>query len=119
MLWMNESPRRRRWIGRSLRSPWLPGRAETMIHDYKWHGTTSLFAASNVLTGKVIGSCMDQHRHVEFLKFLRIIDSQAPGGPAVHLILDNYATHKHATFKAWLVRHPGSTCTSSQPVPPG
>ena len=86
--------------------PMVKGRAETVTHDYKRNGTTTLFAAMDVLTGKVIGSCMDQHRHVEFLRFLRTIDSQVPKGLAVHLILDNYATHKHANVKAWLVKHP-------------
>ena len=86
--------------------PMVRGRAETMTHDYKRHGTTTLFAALDVLTGKVIGSCMDQHRHVEFLKFLATIDKQVPKYLAVHLILDNYATHKHANVKAWLVKHP-------------
>jgi len=86
--------------------PMVRGRAETVTHDYKRNGTTTLFAALDVLTGKVIGSCMDQHRHVEFLKFLKTIDQQVPKGLAVHLILDNYATHKHANVKAWLVKHP-------------
>ena len=86
--------------------PMIPGRAETMTHDYKRHGTTTLFAALDVLTGKVIGSCMGQHRHVEFLKFLKTIDAQVPKQLAVHMVLDNYATHKHANVKAWLVKHP-------------
>ena len=85
--------------------PMVKGRAETMTHDYKRNGTTTLFAALDVLTGKVIGSCMDQHRHVEFLKFLNTINKQVPKGTAVHLILDNYATHKHANVKLWLVKH--------------
>jgi transposase len=86
--------------------PMVKGRAETVTHDYKRNGTTTLFAALDVLTGRVIGSCMPKHRHVEFLKFLHTIDQQVPKGPAVHLILDNYATHKHANVKAWLVKHP-------------
>jgi transposase len=86
--------------------PMKPGRAGTMTHDYKRHGTTTLFAALNVLTGMVIGQCLPRHRHTEFLKFLRIIDRQVPKGLAVHLILDNYATHKHAEITAWLARHP-------------
>lgn len=77
-----------------------------MTQDYKRHGTTTLFAALNVLTGKVIGSCLPRHRHVEFLKFPNTIDQQVPKGLAVHLILDNYATHKHPNVKAWRVKHP-------------
>ena len=73
--------------------PMKPGRAGTMTHDYKRNGTTTLFAALNVLTGVVIGQCLPRHRHEEFLKFLRTIDRQVPKGLAVHLILDNYATH--------------------------
>jgi transposase len=86
--------------------PMVPGRAATMTHDYKRHGTTTLFAALDVLTGKVIGSCLPKHRHTEFLKFLKIIDTEVPDGLEVHLILDNYATHKHATVAAWLDKHP-------------
>ena len=67
-----------------------------MTHDYKRNGTTTLFAALDVLTGKVIGSCLPRHRHTEFLKFLKIIDTEVPEGLDVHLILDNYSTHKHA-----------------------
>jgi len=73
--------------------PMKRGRAGTMTHDYKRNGTTTLFAALNVLTGVVIGQCLPRHRHEEFLKFLRTIDRQVPKGLAVHLILDNYATH--------------------------
>jgi transposase len=86
--------------------PMIKGRAATMTHDYKRNGTTTLFAALDVLTGQVIGSCLPQHRHNEFVKFLKIIDSEMPAGLAVHLILDNYATHKHPTVRAWLTRHP-------------
>jgi transposase len=86
--------------------PMVPGRAQTMTHDYKRHGTTTLFAALDVLTGHVIGSCMPQHRHEEFLKFLKTIDREVPKGLAVHMILDNYATHKHADLRAWLETHP-------------
>ena len=84
----------------------VPGRAQAMTHDYKRHGTTTLFAALDVLTGNVIGSCMPQHRHEEFLKFLKTIDGEVPKGLAVHMILDNYATHKHADVRAWLDAHP-------------
>jgi len=86
--------------------PIKPGRAGTMTHDYKRNGTTTLFAALDVLTGKVIGQCLPRHRNGEFLKFLRTIDRQVPKGLAVHLILDNYATHNHPNVKAWLAKHP-------------
>jgi len=79
----------------------VPGRAHTMPHDYKRHDTTTLFASLNVLTGHVIGSCLPRHRHEEFLRFLRTIDREVPKGLAVHMILDNYATHKHPEVKAW------------------
>jgi transposase len=88
--------------------PGLPlkkGRLQTMTHDYKRHGTTTLFAALNVLNGKVIGTCMDKHRHQEWLRFLRLIDRQTPADQAVHLIVDNYATHKHPKVQRWLARH--------------
>src|SRR5450756_1610910 len=87
--------------------PMTKGRAGTTTSDYKRHGTTTLFAALDVLTGSVIGSCMDQHRHEEFLKFLRTIDREVPKTLAVHMILDNYATHKHPAVKAWMAAHPG------------
>jgi len=86
--------------------PMVPGRAQTMTHDYKRHGTTTLFAALDVLTGKVIGSCLPKHRHQEFLKFLRTIDREVPKGLDIHMILDNYATHKHPDVTAWLDKHP-------------
>ena len=89
--------------------PGLPlkkGRAGTMTHDYKRHGTTTLFAALDVATGKVIGECMPRHRHQEFLRFLRTIDRNTPKSLDLHLIVDNYATHKHPKVKAWLKRHP-------------
>ena len=82
------------------------GRASTMTHDYKRHGTTTLFAALNVLDGQVIAQCQQQHRHVEWLKFLKKIDRETPKGKQLHLIADNYATHKHPVVKAWLVKHP-------------
>ena len=75
--------------------PMVKGRGETMTHDYKRHGTTTLFAALDVLTGMVIGQCMPRHRHQEWLKFLKTIDREVPKDLAIHLILDNYATHKH------------------------
>jgi transposase len=85
--------------------PMKKGRAGTLTHDYKRNGTTTLFAALNVLTGVVIGQCLPRHRHEEFLKFLRTIDNQVPKHLAVHLILDNYATHNHPDVKGWLNRH--------------
>jgi transposase len=89
--------------------PGLPlkkGRAQTMTHDYKRHGTTTLFAALNVLDGKVIGQCQQRHTHAEWLKFLRTIDRQTPKGKTLHLIADNYATHKHPAVQQWLDKHP-------------
>jgi len=89
--------------------PGLPlkkGRAATMTHDYKRHGTTTLFAALDVRTGEVIGDCMPRHRATEFLKFLRNIDKAVPAHRDVHLVLDNYATHKTPDVQAWLVKHP-------------
>jgi transposase len=88
--------------------PGLPlkkGRAGTMTHDYKRHGTTTLFAALDVATGKVIGECMPRHRHQEFLRFLRAIDRNVSESLDLHLVVDNYATHKHPRVKAWLKRH--------------
>jgi transposase len=82
------------------------GRAQTMTHDYKRHGTATLFAALDVLTGKVIGQCLPRHRHTEFLKFLRTIDREVPKELAVHLICDNYGTHRHESVRAWLDKHP-------------
>lgn len=89
--------------------PGLPikkGRCGTMTHDYKRHGTTTLFAALSTLDGKVIGSCMPQHRHQEWLKFLQKIDRETPGDKEIHLIADNYSTHKHAVVLRWVARHP-------------
>jgi transposase len=86
--------------------PMKKGRAGTMTHDYKRHGTTTLFAALDVATGKVIGQCMHRHRHQEFLRFLRTIDAQTPKSLDLHVVVDNYATHKHAKVKTWLTRHP-------------
>jgi transposase len=86
--------------------PMKKGRAGTMTHDYKRHGTTTLFAAIDVATGRVIGQCMKRHRHQEWLKFLRAIDHGTPKAFDLHLIADNYATHKHPAVKAWLAKHP-------------
>jgi transposase len=89
--------------------PGLPikkGRAGTMTHDYKRNGTTTLFAALDVLDGKVIGRCMQRHRHQEFIRFLNAIEAEVPEGLIVHVILDNYGPHKHPKTRAWLGRHP-------------
>ena len=82
------------------------GRAGTMTHDYKRNGTTTLFAALDILEGKIIGRCMQRHRHQEFIRFLNTIEAKVPARKIVHLILDNYATHKHPKVIAWLGRHP-------------
>ncbi len=89
--------------------PGLPikkGRCGTMTHDYKRNGTTTLFAALETLQGRVIGQCFQRHRHQEFIRFLRTIDEEFPGKVPLHLIMDNYGTHKHANVQAWLKRHP-------------
>ena len=86
--------------------PMKKGRAGTMTHDYKRHGTTTLFAALNVLDGTVIGRNMQRHRHQEFIRFLNAIEAAVPTGSQVHAILDNYAAHKHPKVRAWLDRHP-------------
>jgi transposase len=93
--------------------PGLPikkGRCGTMTHDYKRNGTTTLFAALEVLTGRVIGQCHERHRNQEFLRFLRRLDREFPGKTPLHLVLDNYGTHKHANVRAWLKRHPRFVC---------
>jgi transposase len=86
--------------------PLRPGLPARQTHDYQRHGTTTLFAALNVLDGKVIGDCMSRHRHQEFIRFLERIDAEVPTGLDLHLILDNYGTHKHEQVEAWLERHP-------------
>ncbi|MGH7239064.1 MAG: IS630 family transposase [Candidatus Saccharimonadales bacterium] len=86
--------------------PMKKGRAQTMTHDYKRHGTTTLFAALNVLDGTVIAQCQSRHRHEEWLRFLRQINRETPKEKQLHLICDNYATHKHANVQAWLKKHP-------------
>jgi transposase len=93
--------------------PGLPlkkGRCGTMTHDYKRNGTTTLFAALELLQGRVIGQCHQRHRHQEFIRFLRRLDQEFPGKVPLHLIMDNYGTHKHANVKAWLQRHPRFVC---------
>jgi transposase len=86
--------------------PIKPGRAGTMTHDYIRNGTTTLFAALNVLDGTVIGQCMQRHRHQEFLRFLNRLERDIPAGRVIHVILDNYGSHKHPKVRAWLARHP-------------
>jgi transposase len=86
--------------------PLKPGRCGTRTHDYMRHRTTTLFAALNVLDGRVIGRCMQQHRHEEFIRFLNDIERAVPAGKLIEAIVDNYATHKHPKVKAWLERHP-------------
>lgn len=92
--------------------PGLPlkkGRCGTFTHDYVRHGTTTLFAALEILEGKVIGQCFPRHRHQEFLKFLRRLDNEFPEKLKLHLVLDNYGTHKHPKVQSWLMRHPRFT----------
>lgn len=89
--------------------PGLPlktGRYQTITHDYKRHGTTSLFAALNIANGKVIGTCMKKHRHQEWIRFLELIDENTPKSKEIHLICDNYCTHKHRKVKTWQKKHP-------------
>jgi transposase/transcriptional regulator with XRE-family HTH domain len=86
--------------------PMKKGRLGTMTHDYKRNGTTCLFAALEVLQGKVVGQCFARHRHQEFLRFLRRLDGEFPGQITLHLVMDNYGTHKHPNVQAWLKRHP-------------
>src|SRR3974390_1165723 len=86
--------------------PLKPGRAGTMTHDYKRHGTTTLFAALNILDGPIIGRNMKRHRHQEFIRFLNLVDAQVPKRKAIHAIVDNYATHKHPKVREWLMQHP-------------
>jgi transposase len=89
--------------------PMKKGRSATMTHDYKRNGTTTLFAALNVLDGQVISQCQERHRHIEWLKFLRQIDRETPKDKTLHLIADNYATHKHPKVQEWLEKHPRFT----------
>lgn len=81
-----------------------------VTHDYKRNGTTTLFAALEVLSGRVIGQCRERHRHQEFLRFLGRLDQEFPGKVPLHLVMDNYGTHKHAVVRAWLKRHPRFVC---------
>ena len=86
--------------------PLKPGKAGTLTHDYKRHGTTTLFAALDVLEGTVLGRCMQRHRHQEFIRFLNAVEAAVPAGKVIHAIADNYAAHKHPKVRAWLARHP-------------
>ena len=86
--------------------PLSPGIPSRQTHDYQRHGTTTLFAALNMLDGKVIGDCMPRHRHQEFIRFLQLIDTKTPLDLSLHLIVDNYGTHKHPKVQKWLKRHP-------------
>ena len=86
--------------------PMKKGRCGTLTHDYKRNGTTTLFAALNVLDGSVIGRCMQRHRHQEFIRILNTVEAEVPAGKVIHIILDNYATHKHPKVRKWLARHP-------------
>src|SRR5512144_304552 len=95
--------------------PMKKGRAGTLTHDYIRHGTTTLFAALNVLDGTVVGQCMQRHRHQEFLRFLNRLERDIPAGKLVHVVLDNYGSHKHPKVRAWLARHPRWTSTSRRP----
>jgi DDE superfamily endonuclease len=107
--------------------PLKPGRCGTMTHDHKRHGTTTLFAVLNILEGKIIGRCMQRHRHQEFIRFLNAIEADIPAGKIVHVILDNYATHKHPKslpsrrrgFAPGSAGIRGSSSTSPRPRPPG
>jgi len=89
--------------------PMKKGRCATMTHDYKRNGTTTLFAALDILDGKVIGRCMQRHRHQEFIRFLNTVERAVQADKAVHVVLDNYATHKHPRVRIWLARHPRFT----------
>ena len=86
--------------------PIKPGKCATMTHDYKRNGTTTLFAALNVLDGTVLGRCMQRHRHQEFIRFLNAVEAAVPAGRLIHAIMDNYGTHKHPNVKAWLAKNP-------------
>jgi transposase len=86
--------------------PLKPGRAKTMTHDYKRYGTTTLFAALNAVSGKVIGTCMKRHTHKEWLRFLKLINRRTPKGKTIHIIQDNYITHRNAEVQVWLAAHP-------------
>ena len=102
------NPRRRRWNARRRAPPLRPGVPEKRSHDYIRHGTTALFAALEAATGKVTGACYPQHRHEEFLAFLKQVARAYPRVP-LHIVCDNYGTHTHPDVRAWLDRHPRIT----------
>jgi len=99
--------------------PLRPGLPERQTHDYERHGTTTLFAALNVLEGTVIAECQPKHRHQEFLRFLHRIDESVKPGMDIHMVLDNYGTHKHPDVKMWWLNGRTTICTSLPPVLPG
>ena len=99
--------------------PMLPGTPQRATHDYKRHGTSSLYAALDIASGQVIGSLHARHRAIEFKKFLTTIDREVPDHLDVHLVMDNASTHKTPAIQRWLVAHPGSPCTSPRPRAPG
>jgi transposase-like protein len=102
-----------------LAFPMMPGMPERRTHDYVRHGVTSLFAAFNTVDGSVISSLHRRHRTIEFRKFLAKIDAEVPDHLDVHLVADNYGTHKSPAIKTWLAAHPASTCTTPRPTPAG
>src|SRR6266852_1101236 len=109
MLLSSRSTRKARYkrsIAPSRGLPMKRGRAGTMTHDYKRHGTATLFAALDVLEGRITGRCMQRHRHQEFIRFLNAIEAEVPASKMIHVILDNYATHKPLKVREWLIRHP-------------
>jgi len=111
MRWCSASTKKvnvKPWIVLNRCSPLTPGRAERRTHDYYRHGTTSLFAALDVATGQVIGKCHRRHRHQEFLKFLKHVDQtiNKQVGQEIHLVMDNYGTHKTPAVMRWFQRHP-------------
>lgn len=95
--------------------PLKPGKCGTMTHDYKRNGTTTLFAALNILDGTIIGRCMKQHRHQEFIRFLNAVERNVPAGKVIHAIVDNYAAHKYSTVLEWLANHPDGRSISRPP----
>lgn len=99
--------------------PMQPGQFERRTHDYERHGTLSLFAALEIATGKVIGRCFHRHRAREFKRFLDTIEAAVPAELDIHIVCDNYATHKTPLIKRWMARHRAITAISSQPPPPG
>ena len=99
--------------------PMLPGTPERATHDYERAGTSSLYAALDLTTGKVFGALHSRHRAIEFKQFLKAIDREVPAGLDVHIVLDNSSTHKTPAIQRWLPRTPASSCTSRRPSPPG